>query len=52
MVLSIVNAAKSTLQLSVNFTPECLAIEVAQNLLGEDVVVTLQRLRDRRLEQP
>ncbi len=31
-----------------NFTRECLAIEVAQNLRGEDVVATLQRLRDRR----
>jgi putative transposase len=32
-----------------NFTRECLAIEVAQNLRGEDVVATLQRLRDRRV---
>lgn len=31
-----------------NFTRECLAIEVAQKLRGEDVVATLQRLRDRR----
>lgn len=32
-----------------NFTRECLAIEVAQNLRGEDVVATLQRLRERRV---
>jgi putative transposase len=30
-----------------NFTCECLSIEVAQNLSGEDVVAMLQRLRQR-----
>lgn len=35
-----------------NFTRECLAIEVAQNLRGEDVVATLQRLGDRRALPP
>jgi len=31
-----------------NFTRECLAIEVAQNLRGEDLVAALRRLGDRR----
>ena len=35
-----------------NFTRECLAIEVAQNLRGEDVVATLCRLGDRRALPP
>lgn len=31
-----------------HFTRECLAIDVAQNLRGDDVVSALQRLRDTR----
>jgi len=31
-----------------NFTRECLAIEVAQNLRGEDVVASLEKLRNTR----